>query len=222
MPSTASPLTHDNVAEFWRRRFRRQRHVNAGVRSLLQKYGTASSAAAVSSDFLLTLMGNLVASEACFYRTSDDDCALVPRAAFGSNTPDELPRIALDNAFGQILAQGGPPQLLNALPRSVTDGDALGPITGRYKLFAPLYFEDHLGGVVFLGPKVSGAAFTDNDMELVEALCAVTAAVLRYKDWRQAASGFADRNAMMLNRCRERAALPTTSSTCFRPSTRWP
>lgn len=195
-------MTHESVTEFWRRRFRRQRHVNAGVRSLLRKYGSASSTRGVVNDFLLTLMGNLITSEACYYQMTADQRELVPFVAFGSMPATVLPRIPSDAAFAQALADGGPPQLLNSLPRASTDAPSLAPLVQQFKLFAPLHFEDQLSGVLFLGTKVSGAAFNDNDVELIEALCAVTAAVLRYMSWRQSLGSPNEDTARMLNRCR--------------------
>jgi hypothetical protein len=203
MSPTAPLLTHESVVEFWRRRFRRQRHVNAGVRSLLRKYGAASSTRGLATDFLLTLMGNLVASDSCLYLMSADRRILQPLVAFGSTPLDALSPVPAESAFAQIVGEGGPPRLLNSLPRAATDDRALRAVSDRFRLLAPLHFENRLQGVVFLGEKVSGAAFTDNDIELLEALCAATAAVFQYMQWRQMAFFSADQSARLLSRCQQ-------------------
>jgi hypothetical protein len=99
--------------------------------------------------------------------------------------------------------EGGPPRLLNSLPRALTDDDVLAPVIETYKLVAPLHFEDRLSGILFLGPRLSGAAYKDNDIELIEALCAVTATVLRYMGWRQWARTSGEQTVRMLTRCQE-------------------
>lgn len=203
MPPAATLLTHESVVEFWRRRFRRQRHVNAGVRSLLRKYGAASSTRGLATDFVLTVMGNLVTADACLYLMSADRRLLQPLVAFGSTPVDAFSPVPADRAFAQIVGEGGPPRLLNSLPRAATDDDALKAVSDRFRLFAPLHFENRLQGVVFLGGKVSGAAFNDNDIELLEALCAATAAVFQYMQWRQMAFFSTDQSARLLSRCQQ-------------------
>jgi len=203
MSPTAPLLTHESVVEFWRRRFRRQRHVNAGVRSLLRKYGAASSTRGLATDLLLTLMGNLVTTDACLYLMSADRRLLQPLVVFGATPLNALSPVPAGNAFAQIVGEGGPPRLLNSLPRAATDDDALRAVCDRFRLLAPLHFENRLQGVVFLGGKVSGAAYTDNDIELLEALCAATAAVFQYMQWRQMAFFSTDQSARLLSRCQQ-------------------
>jgi hypothetical protein len=198
-------LTHESVAEFWRRRFRRQKHVNAGVRSLLRKYGSAKDVHSVSSDLLLTLMGNLITSEAGFYRTSADGRTLRAITVFGSTPLDTLPSLYSNSVFVKTVMESTTPRLLNALPRAATDGEELAVIVDRYRLVAPLHFEEQLVGVVLLGRKVSDGAYSDNDIELVEALCSVTAAILSYLKVPEVSTMTGGRAGRLIARCQELA-----------------
>ncbi len=111
--------------------------------------------------------------------------------------------LAMNGAFVRGILESSPPRLLNALPRTATDGEDLSIITNEYKTVATLQFDEQVQGIVFLGPKVSGASYTDNDMELIDALCAVSAAVLSYMERRRLSCMSEDRAGRLVDRCRE-------------------
>jgi len=202
--NTLTPhLTHEAVAQFWRKRFLRQKHVNAGVRSLLRKYGSAHDVRSIATDLLHTLMGNLITADACLYIVSEDGRTLVPLLCRGRASLDTLASFGLDDPFVTSMVGNAGPGLLNSLPRATTDAANAAPILDHYRIFAPMRFNERLEGFVFLGSRIAGSSYTDNDMELLDALCSVTGAVLAYSGRHQVARLSADRSQQVVARCQE-------------------
>jgi signal transduction histidine kinase len=172
-----NPTNTENPAsaEYWKARFEKQRFLINSMTSLLNRYGSSIELDHLYSAFLLTLMGQLVVSDACYYAHFPEVEALTPALAYGRLTRDNLPPVTVGSGLTDQLQKDPMPALVENLPPNLAAATEMKFLAGYYRLFAPLFLKGKLVGALLLGDKISKQPFTSKDLEVLSALCAVSA-----------------------------------------------
>ncbi len=152
------------------RELERQKLLVGAITSLLRKYGESLDLDSLERSFLHTLMGQFVTPDAALYALDDSGEALVARRVFGRTRLDELEPVraghGLDEAFAGGVGARPVEHARDALPRVLGE---------RFEIAAPLRLEHRITGLVLLGERVGAAPWTPLDLEVVDALCSVSA-----------------------------------------------
>jgi len=163
------------TAEDWKARYEMQKFLVGSMTSLLNRYGSSIELEQLYSAFLLTLMGQFVVGDACYYAYSPSDDALAPALAYGRLTREDLPKIAAGpDRIGQLYKYPQP-TLVNELSLNLATATGMKFLSGTFRVFAPLFLKEKIVGAVFLGEKVSKQDYASADMDVLFALCAVSA-----------------------------------------------
>ncbi len=149
----------------------RQRLLIGSITSLLRRYGESLDLLAIEQTFVHTLMGQFVTPDAALYALDETNAArLVPRHACGRARVEDLPPVPLtagfDDAFAGDVAARSVEQADCALPPELRD---------RFEVAAPLRLGPRTTGLLLLGERVGGQAWTPLDLEQIDALCGVSA-----------------------------------------------
>jgi signal transduction histidine kinase len=167
--------TKKEPARNWKTRYEEQKFLLNSMTSLLGRYGSSIEQEQLYSAFLLTLMGQFLVSDAAYYAFSQSERALIPTLAYGRIGKSDLPPVTLGSALIEQLRENAMPALIDSLPPVLSAGGGMKLVRVNYRMFAPLFLKDKLIGSLFLGDKVSGRPFTPSDMEVLYALCSVSA-----------------------------------------------
>jgi signal transduction histidine kinase len=163
------------TAAYWKEQYEKQRFLVNSITSLLNRYGSSIELGQLYSTFLLTLMGQFVASDASYYSFSSGDRSLLPTLAYGRLKPVELPPVLLTSDQVDLLHDDPSPTLVENLPPDVAKAPGMKFVSSNYKVFAPLFLKGKLLGVLFLGDRVSGQKYKPTDLKVMQSLCSVSA-----------------------------------------------
>jgi len=162
--------------EYWKERCEKQGFMITSMTSLLNRYGNSIDLEQLYSVFLLTLMGQLLLSEACYYAYDTASEMLKPAAAYGRFRKDNLPDIPLGaNALGEF-RRNRMPQVILSAPPALASNVAMQFFSRNFNVIAPLFLKEKLVGMLFLGDRISKQPFKPLDFDVLHALCAVSAA----------------------------------------------
>ncbi len=162
--------------EYWKARCEKLRFMITSMTSLLNRYGNSIDLEQLYSAFLLTLMGQLLSTDACYYCYDTSSEMMKPAAAYGRFRKDNLPDIPLSGgALGEIRRIRMPQAILSA-PPALTGIAAMQFFSRNFNVIAPLFLKEKLVGMLFLGDKISKQPFKPLDFDVLYALCAVSAA----------------------------------------------
>jgi len=162
-------------AAHWRELFDKQRLLLRSIVSLLNKYGSCLDLQSLYREFALTLMGQYMVADACYFASSHSSESLEPAVAYGRLPIDRLQPIGMTSPLVTDLALKPSVRDLDKMSDSVFQDPALEPLKRTMKVMGPVYVEDTLVGLIFLGSKVSGKLFTEFDVELLQTLCSASA-----------------------------------------------
>jgi two-component system phosphate regulon sensor histidine kinase PhoR len=162
-------------AHNWKARYEKQTFLIGSMTSLLSRYGSSIELTHLYSAYLLTLMGQFVVGDACYYSYSSKDHLLEPVLAYGRLTRADLPPVSVaPDDVGRLMENPMPTRVEDLLPGLAT-ATGMKFLAGNYRVFAPLFLKEKFVGSVFLGNKVSKQSFTSTDLDVLSALSAVSA-----------------------------------------------
>lgn len=163
------------TAKYWKDCYEQQRFLVNSMTSLLNRYGSSIEREQLYSAFVLTLMGQFVVSDACYYSYSPKDWSLIPTLAYGCLKLADLPRVALGPDQVRRLQEHPSPAFLQDLSTNLISATGMKYLSSNYRIFAPLFLKDKLVGALFLDEKVSGHKYTKTDLDVMHSLCSVSA-----------------------------------------------
>jgi signal transduction histidine kinase len=172
-PATETKNTES--VEYWKARYERQKFLIGSMASLLNRYGSSIEPEQLYSVFLLTLMGQFVVGDACYYRYKPETASLDPELVYGRVNCGDLPLLTVGSRWVDELRANPMPKPISEWTPNTVEVEGMDFLTGRYRLSAPLFLKEKLVGVAFLGNRVTGQSFSTSDLEVLTALCAVSA-----------------------------------------------
>jgi|GEM_PF-1856828 len=171
----ASDTKNAESVEYWKSRYERQKFLLSSMVSLLNRYGSSIEPEQLYSVFLLTLMGQFVVGDACYYAYQPETESLGSVLAYGRFNRGDLPSLTIGSRWIDDLRANPRPKPISELTPNTVEVEGMGFLTERCRLFAPLFLKEKLVGVAFLGDKITGQSFSTSDLEVLAALCAVSA-----------------------------------------------
>lgn len=173
-----SPPEHPqpHPAEHWKDEYFKKVFQIKSVTSLLNRYGSSIELENLYGAFLLTMMGQFVISDACYYVPSTISDVMTPALVYGRRKNDKLPNLEIDSDFFRDISSNRLPRTLTSLPPEVVNKESILSLLATYHVVAPLFLQEKLVGILFLGKKISAEAYTQTDLEVLFALCSVSAA----------------------------------------------
>jgi signal transduction histidine kinase len=171
----ASETKHGESVEYWKARYERQKFLIGSMASLLNRYGSSIEPEQLYSVYLLTLMGQFVVGDACYYAYESKTASLGPVLAYGRFNRGDLPSLTAGSSWVDELRANPMPKPISELTPITVEVEGMDFLTERYRLFAPLFLKERLVGVAFLGDRITGQSYSTSDLEVLAALCAVSA-----------------------------------------------
>jgi len=159
----------------WKTRYEKQKFIVNSMTSLLNRYGSSIEPEQLYSAFLLTLMGQFVVTDSCYYCYDPKSGCLEPAISFGRLRPSDLLPLHITPDTDRALKGERGPASFDDFPADAASKDGVRILASYYRIISPLHLKEQIVGVLFLGEKVSKAPFTDADMDVLSALCAVSA-----------------------------------------------
>ena len=169
-----APSAKERVS-YWREKSDKQKLLINSILSLLNKYGNCLDLSSLHSEFVLTLMGHYIVTDACLFVALEDSGNLDPGLKFGGIRFRELPSLETQSALVRQLNKTRSAQLVDSLPEPASQTPAIALLKDTIKLIGPIYVENKLVGIVMLGKRVSGQPYSEFDLALLNTLCAVSA-----------------------------------------------
>ncbi len=126
-------------------------------------------------EFLLTIMGQFLSGESCYYSAKEDIGVLEPAVSFGKVDLKNFPVIGLASPFVSYLNATPFPIALSNLPKDILAENNIKPLLDSFAILSPLYIKGRLLGIVFLGKKISSQSYSESDATLLHSFCAVSA-----------------------------------------------
>jgi GAF domain-containing protein len=163
------------TTEYWKSCYERQKFLVNSMKSLLNRYGSSIEREQLYSAFLLTLMGQFVVSDACYYSYSTRDNSMVPAMAYGRLKLADLPPVAIGPDQVARLQKNQLPVPIENLSLNLATASGMRFLSSNFRIFAPLFLKDKLVGVLLLGVRVSGQEYNSADMDVLHSLCSVSA-----------------------------------------------
>jgi len=157
----------------WRTRAKRQQLLIDSMISLLNKYGSSLDINSLQREFLLTLMGQYLTTDACLFAINDRNERLEPELCYGVTRHIGLRPVALGADLSKYLLDHRAPQ--RADDETTTIWRVFADMQPHTAVIAPMHVNEKLLGIAFLGRKVSGAEYTNFELELLQTLCSVSA-----------------------------------------------
>ena len=177
--------------QHWKSEYDKKVFLINSMTSLLNRYGTSIELENLYSVFLLTLMGQFVVSDACYYARATKDRMLEPVLVFGRRKKEDLPRLAVESDFVVEMRNGPLSRELGSLPPELINNKQFAALTVPYHVVTPLFLKENLIGILFLGKKISNKDYTQADFDVLSSLCAVSAATfnnaLQYRNAKHSA-----------------------------------
>lgn len=159
----------------WKTRYEKQKFIVNSMTSLLNRYGSSIEPEQLYSAFLLTLMGQFVVTDSCYYRYDPKSGCLEPAISYGRLRRSDLLPLHITPDTDSALKGDRGPASFDDFPADAASQDSVRIMASCYRIISPLRLKDKIVGVLFLGEKVSKAPYTDTDMDVLSALCAVSA-----------------------------------------------
>jgi signal transduction histidine kinase len=162
-------------AELWRGRFEKQKIQLRSILSLLDKYGSCLDLHSLYREFVLTLMGQYLVSDACYFSAADASNSLEPAVAYGRTPIDKLQHVEVNSPLVSDLNAEKSVRTLGSLSTDTLEDPALKSLRDTIQVVGPVYLGDTLTGIVFLGKKISKKPYDEHDLDLLQTLCAASA-----------------------------------------------
>jgi signal transduction histidine kinase len=159
--------------EEWRARSIRQQLLIDSMIALLNKYGSTLDINSLQREFLLTLMGQYLATDASLFAVNDRDGRLEPALCYGVMRHIGSRSITLDDGLHNLFLDNREPHRVDGDRRVIAQ--AFGELASHVAVIAPMHVNEKLLVVALLGEKVSRAGYTDFELELLQTLCSVSA-----------------------------------------------
>jgi signal transduction histidine kinase len=166
----------NNTIEYWKNEHDKKVFLINSMTSLLNRYGNSIEIENLYSVFLLTIMGQFVVGDACYFRLAAPSLTLEPVFAFGRKRKEEHPKLSSDSDFVLDLAENHFPRTLDSFSDDAINARRIKELREYYHVVAPLFLKEKLMGMLLLGPKISGKEYVTADFEVLFSLCAVSAA----------------------------------------------
>lgn len=163
--------------QYWKAEHDKKAFLIRSFTSLLNNYGTSTDLENLHRVFLLTIMGQFVVSDACYYARNANDHILEPALVFGRRRREDLPRLDFESEFVAELGKNPKSQELGSLPAGVTGSGQIAVLNDTYHVVTPLFLKEKMMGVLFLGKKMTGVRFNQADLEVLASMCAASAAI---------------------------------------------
>jgi signal transduction histidine kinase len=143
--------------------------------SLLAKYGSTLDLKVLYREFLLTIMGQFLSGDSCYYAKDENRGAFVPSLIYGGIEEATLPSFDLDSDFVDYLEQNPYPSLISKLPTELLSGDEIEVLKNNYEVISPHCLKNKLLGIALLGKKISSQPYSDAEITLMQSFGVVSA-----------------------------------------------
>ena len=111
--------------EYWHGRFDKQKLLLKSITSLLDKYGSCLDLVSLHREFVLTLMGQYVLTDACYYSAIESSELLEPTTNYGRLPKDQLKRIDINCRLVSQLGARESARRLNDLSANLFEEEPL-------------------------------------------------------------------------------------------------
>jgi signal transduction histidine kinase len=159
----------------WKARYEKEKFIVNSMTSLLNRYGNSIEPEQLYGAFLLTLMGQFGVTDSSYFTYDPTSDSLEPAISFGRLGWTDLPPIHLRPGVTGLFKTVLEPTSIDDFPMGDASDSTIRFLTSCYQIVVPIRMKDRLMGVLFLGEKVTEEPFTEADLDVLSALCAVSA-----------------------------------------------
>ena len=160
---------------FWRRKYEKQELLINAIISLLNKYGSSMELHGLYREFLHTMMGHYLVTDACYFALREESEALTLAVSYGSIRDDRLAPIRVDSQLVSYLLGNRSSLKLADLPKTVLREPPVEKLRETMVVLGPVCLKDKLLGIMLLGEKIASKRYSEFDLELLSTLCTASA-----------------------------------------------
>jgi signal transduction histidine kinase len=162
-------------ATYWKSRYEKEKLLNTSIVSLMKKFGSSLDLAILQKELLLTLMGQYLTGDSCFYTVQNGHANIVCTISYGRPKRQNLPCLTHDSPLLAYLAEHSYPVHFDELHDDLFDDRDTSTMSKHYSVISPLRLNRNIIGLVFLGSKISSKKYSESDYALLHQLCTLAA-----------------------------------------------
>ncbi len=162
-------------ASYWKSQYEKQKHLVDSIISLLIKYGSSLDIEALHREYLLTIMGQFLTGDSCYYSVKENIGAFAPALSYGRIDRKSLPLLKSESVLISYIRDNRSPEQIPELPEHLLQDKSIEELLGYFAVMSPLFLKEKLLGIVFLGKKISSQPYTEADLSLLHSFCTVSA-----------------------------------------------
>ena len=145
------------------------------IMSLLTKYGSSLDLNILYREYLLTIMGQFLSGESCYYAKNENIGVFSSVMIYGRINSKNLPTFNLDSQLVDYLEKNKYPSEVSKLPDGLSSEDNIDSLKKNFEVISPLWLKNKLLGFVFLGKKISSEPYTDSELSMLHSFGVVSA-----------------------------------------------
>jgi signal transduction histidine kinase len=165
----------EESASYWKGLYERQSLFINSINALLERYGKTVELKALYREFLLTIMGQYVVAQACYFQFDPESGRLAPTLCYGGCSIHDLDPFEIDPVAREFLQNNQVPLPLHPLHTALSNVPIPPKLSEVMDLCCSVGLKNKLVGMAFLGKPVSGKRHTEFELRLLGTMCGISA-----------------------------------------------